>query len=666
MTQRHRPTIHERNARRQALGERSGTGAAQVYAPHPHLIPGLTDHLSLAACRYLPSFQLPLYHPDVAPISSPDPTLTALAQLGVLRLRASRCFISLFTKTHQYIVAEATPTLSLQSDNVYQTGDRLWFGSAIIPRNAGPCSVLVDRHVHAYNEGRELPDLVTVVPDLREDTELRATQIMDMSPVPRFYSGVPLKTPRGAIIGYYSILDNEPRPALDAVQIQFLKDMATTVMANLLGSRVREEYRQGERMIRGISSFVEGRGSLRNWRAMSGQDERSYEPSRAKLGGEGQLDKRQQAIQDDEDGAYGMSNAIRKATGFEQEDGTHTFNNRLMSRTTFSTTQRRDSIASSSQGWGSSQSHHVINDVAESTATMFSRATNIIRECLEIEGAIFYETSATDHSLSSTSLQPGNPISESSDVNSDFLSSGAEHDSSTDLKSADRLCPVISFSDSNNSSVNQESSIESYMKFPEKFLKSLLRRYPQGNIFHFDNRGNLSSGSSEGDSQEDLDIAIKQYLAPHEIPLKRFSPKKKKRASRPQDGTILLQIFPGARSIALVPLWDSHKEKWHAGGFIWTKRANRSFTQHGHLSFLEAIGSVIMTEVARLSALASERAKTDLLGSISHELRSPLHGVLGCVELLEESPQSAFQTEMLQSIEGCGRTLLETIEQVSD
>ena len=76
------------------------------------------------------------------------------------------------------------------------------------------------------------------------------------------------------------------------------------------------------------------------------------------------------------------------------------------------------------------------------------------------------------------------------------------------------------------------------------------------------------------------------------------------------------------------------------------------------------MGSTIMTEHARLDALASERAKVDLLGSISHELRSPLHGILGCVELLEGSSQTAFQTEMLDSIETCGRTLLETIEQV--
>ena len=489
------------------------------------------------------------------------------------------------------------------------------------------------------------------------------TDFMKQSPVPHFYAGVALKSLRGIVVGYYGVFDNHPRSSLDAAQLQFLKDMANTVIANLANAKVREEYRQGERMIRGIASFVEGRGSLRNWRAVTGRSERAYEPSRAKLGGEGQLDQRQQALQTEEDSVYVSSTPLPEELDFQQEHQIQRPATLFRSSTQTPTNQRRDSFASTAQRRSSLDSHHVSTTGSESIATTFSRATNILRECLEVEGAIFYESNSADHS---SSVQSPNHKSESSVANSDTHSSGLETEHSPTAARKDKVCPVISFSDSQQSSVNDDKSTETFMNFSERFLKSMLHRYPHGNIFHFDDRGNLSSGSSDGGTQGYSTDASSQQLETEEkiIVVEPKSSRKKKQRLRPQDGKVLLQIFPGARSIGFMPLWDSHKEKWYAGGFVWTRQANRSFTRHGHLSFLEAISSIVMADFARLNAIASERAKTDLLGSVSHELRSPLHGILGCVELLEDTPKTSFQSEMLQSIEGCGRTLLETIEQV--
>lgn len=45
-----------------------------------------------------------------------------------------------------------------------------------------------------------------------------------------------------------------------------------------------------------------------------------------------------------------------------------------------------------------------------------------------------------------------------------------------------------------------------------------------------------------------------------------------------------------------------------------------------------------MAEVSRLSALVASQLKVDFISSISHELRSPLHGILACVEFLKDDP----------------------------
>jgi signal transduction histidine kinase len=73
-----------------------------------------------------------------------------------------------------------------------------------------------------------------------------------------------------------------------------------------------------------------------------------------------------------------------------------------------------------------------------------------------------------------------------------------------------------------------------------------------------------------------------------------------------------------------------------------------------------------MAEVARLDTIAADRAKSDFISSISHELRSPLHGILASVEFLQDTALDLFQNSMIDTIERCGRTLLDTIQHVLD
>jgi signal transduction histidine kinase len=54
------------------------------------------------------------------------------------------------------------------------------------------------------------------------------------------------------------------------------------------------------------------------------------------------------------------------------------------------------------------------------------------------------------------------------------------------------------------------------------------------------------------------------------------------------------------------------------------------------------------------------------VASISHELRSPLHGILGTLEFVKDTPLDSFQASMFNSLHGCGVTLLDTINQVMD
>jgi len=60
---------------------------------------------------------------------SPDGSLTAFCQLAALRLGVQRVGISLISQYHQYILAEATPTLDLaDSTQAERPEDALWLG----------------------------------------------------------------------------------------------------------------------------------------------------------------------------------------------------------------------------------------------------------------------------------------------------------------------------------------------------------------------------------------------------------------------------------------------------------------------------------------------------------------------------------------------------------
>ena len=95
-----------------------------------------------------------------------------------------------------------------------------------------------------------------------------------------------------------------------------------------------------------------------------------------------------------------------------------------------------------------------------------------------------------------------------------------------------------------------------------------------------------------------------------------------------------------------------------------------------------------MAEISRLATIDADHKKSDFIGSISHELRSPLHGVLASAEFLAGTELDAFQSSLIWTIEryvrrqrghtfiyhqvfltslySCGQTLLDTINHVLD
>ncbi|KAF0323297.1 hsp90-like protein [Colletotrichum asianum] len=604
-----------------------------------------------------------LIHPSELRASS-DASLTAFAQLGALRMGASRALISLFDSKYQYIVAEATPNLLLAPNATPDSdaGEQLWLCGTSLPRTHGVCeSVLVAPAAAERKASRDDGLPVSIISDLANDPRSSEKAHYKEWPHPRFYAGVPIKSRRGVSIGVFSVWSDEPREELGSNSTQILRGLSRMVTDHLDSKRTVERHHRAVRMLRGIGSFVEGKATMSNLGSQSQTNDQSLE---------GSLNQNQQLLQDLDKAA------AKKANDDESEPGSVTPSPLASPKKSPSPSQqrvfRRPSSASdvsvgntrpttetTMESMTEKSSH---NSHEEGVSYIFSKAANIIRESIEVEGALFLDAAIGSFAGMATKTASSGSFSSSS-------SSDERHSTKrqTSLSSVvDVPCRILGHSNSLTSSIDRQITSKDQRQFSERFLAKLLRRYPTGRVFAFDGNGSLQSS----DFSEEDGATPMSPLAEEELSMAQLSDRTRKRnkklLSRQNEGKMLMTLFSGARSVALVPLWDAQKQRWYSGGFIYTKTANRVLTIEGELSYLRAFGTVIMSEVAKHNARMVDKAKSDLLSSLSHELRSPLHGILLGAELMQDTPLDAFQGDVLHSVETCGKTLLDTMDHLLD
>jgi signal transduction histidine kinase len=223
---------------------------------------------------------------------------------------------------------------------------------------------------------------------------------------------------------------------------------------------------------------------------------------------------------------------------------------------------------------------------------------------------------------------------------------------------SEKYCNVLGYSTRRRSSLRGHPVTEEHQRFPEAVLRKLLKRYPHGKVFNFDQDGSFSS------SESDPNISSPGEGVQADSKLEHRSTRR--RLSREAEAAALLSVLPGARSIFWFPLWSQPRERWFAGSLVWSTCPSRTLCPLEDITYLAAFGNSTMAEIARLSAQVLSKMKTDFISSISHELRSPLHGVLASVEFLQETPMTEDQVDMVNNIHASGKVLLDTINHVLD
>jgi signal transduction histidine kinase/CheY-like chemotaxis protein len=197
------------------------------------------------------------------------------------------------------------------------------------------------------------------------------------------------------------------------------------------------------------------------------------------------------------------------------------------------------------------------------------------------------------------------------------------------------------------------------------FLRRLLRRYPQGKLWSLHRDGLISTSDDDDQPSRDNPTFNTSQSPLGGVPSINVAKPLGKR-HKVAENSMLNQYFPGATQIMFVPLWNAVTSQWFAGCFCWTTVETQVFTSAVDLSSVLGFGSSIMAEYSRVESLIADRQKGDFIGSISHELRSPLHGILAAAEFLNSTKLDEFQESLLETLHACGRTLLDTMNQVLD
>jgi len=562
---------------------------------------------------------------DQQPRSSRDRALTAFAQLATLRLDVKRCMVSLIDANVQYILAEATQTVSLVDTKRHEANDEVWMGSAAIDRHLAVCGLTFDSTYTVTNEdGSFSTHNALVVEDMREDPRFKDREYVKNGSV-LFYAGVPIKTRSGIKIGVYGVSKNMPRKPLDCVELAFMRDVADAVMEHLELSKSKNDSVKGERMVRGLTSFIEGYASLEEAAEIDTPSIMPRLPGR-----------------------------------------THSFNGDGAPKV------KRPEPGSNRK---TELSH------------LFSRAAKIIREATLADGVVFLDAT-------SQIISPGSSENVESDVSNNVehvhdndnsggeregrvkfqltrpiktRSLGADSSIEHDVKRASASDSDTSPARSNQCDVLGIDVLENDMRlssniaqFPlaRRDLKRCIQRYPAGKVFSMTDDHSTSSGDETMSDNNTTERKLADSVS--------LKTRRKKQTLRRTIADDILRQLPGVKSVLFIPLWDANSDRWLSGLFLWTNQTGRLIDAEDELPYLKAFANSITSEYARINGMFSERAKTTFIASISHELRSPLHGILGSIEFLHETSIDPYQSGLIGQVETCGKTLLDTINHVLD
>ncbi|KAK5120839.1 hypothetical protein LTR85_005906 [Meristemomyces frigidus] len=482
----------------------------------------------------------------------------------------------------------------------------------------------------------ETPNVVAdqtryVIRDFCADAHFSTRPYVTGFPFMRSYAEVPLTSQNGFVIGSYCVVDDKPRDYGDN-EIAILNEVAACIMTHLDLLKTRLEFQRVEGLVRGIGSYVAGYSGLQEQQTKN-LPTRAFAAASNTDHGEPRLLRphltREKSSSGLSTGSLSSSTkSSRPPRVFSEPESAHE---------SFSP---RDGSSRAGAPWESANERKGSDVlISRDIRTAFTRASNLVTQSMEMQQVSFLDARRLE--------------SKKKPIRSAKLSNSTP----TSITDSDTDSPrCITLDDPTGTQGNEDpDSTTIVFDMRESLLQRMLTRYPFGHIFSYDDLGVISHSHLRNNHQDRMHPSRPDFGIPSPLDTD----------SEEADSATLFSAVTHARSIIFLPLWDFQSDKWFAAAIGWTTDPTR-ILDLGDLNYLSAFGNSIMAEVSRLETSALSRAKSDFISSVSHELRSPLHGILAGTELLRKAQTSDTDESMLDTIESCGNMLLDTIDHLLD
>lgn len=494
---------------------------------------------------------------------------------------------------------------------------------------------------------------MNVINDLSEDTRFCGRPYVQGAPNARFYAGVPITSPEGINIGAFCVLDDIKREGLTDDEKEFMRDMSRTIMLHLTLVRAKAEQKRETRMVTALGKFVQDSSGLRESNQSNGDTDgingrrRSSTQSNEDYTHNEELPAALQPLVQhvDQRPSDELVRVSSSPDRIQTPPGTSTAIRKRLANLRRDAADDSASSPSTPACNGNGSTRSMADDLRKEAIpfniqSTFERAAGQVRDAIGVDGVVFLDASiGTFGGL----REVRNPMMRSGSDGA-ILTHG-----STDG-------PVL-WSDRGTIAATPCYVLGSTLdaaetNITEPLLESLLNKYPAGKIWTFEGQGfECEDDNSNPDSANEG-----SPTTPKEPPSSPGAARD--RWERRAHADEIQRLFPRVRSFGFSPMWDHVRQRWFAGCVFWTSSPFRVLSVDSELRYISAFCDVIMTETKRLEVERSDKAKMDFLSSISHELRSPLHGILGSTECLQEYTMDVSTELLVSQIESCGRTLL--------
>jgi signal transduction histidine kinase/ActR/RegA family two-component response regulator len=554
-----------------------------------------------------------------------------------------RAFLSLIDSHNQFICAEMTRHQSLAVQNAAQP---LLLGVASIALEWGVCP-----YTMSVFSGKPvtLPDSPYItanksyfyIKDFRQIPSFATRPYVAGYPAMVSYVEVPLRSNLGHIIGSYCVVDNRLRDFIEPKALDTMREVTAAISSYLDTKRVEASRTRSEKMMDGLRQFIE---SERETYSLESSDNEAVKATKGPfdlhvfhrtlpmdIGRDVDLKDREGQFQEANDNetrpldqtedAFQYSNRPQGSASDDPAKTAPVFSSIHPDRTVRSSARQSSVLetADTTLPLLARPKPH-FPDLATQVSDLFSKAASMIGYALNLDGLVFFDATSTGtryrsgHSPPiSTDVEPSQPMMPESDLLAKPLSEYRSRDANK-LRLRD---------------------------FPsQSLINRLTAEYAQGHVFAMDEYGVFDYSS---DYAADVDkIQTKDSSAFHEW-------------------NELFRCIPEARYVAFLPLWHYQREACFATCLAWVTDTGKTLDPTD-INSLTGFGNSLIAEIMRMEAFTNTLLKSDFISSMSHELRSPLHGILATVELMQQGVKDPELLSLVNMIESCSNTLLHTFD----